>query len=67
MGTEACREAGMPRLAAVMPLPRSSYAEVLLRESMYRSMAEHEYTQAVEAALATVLGREVRVSFKYAP
>ncbi len=73
---EVCRWA--PRLAgkrgcpdwlrdAVMPLPRSSYAEVLLRESMYRNMAEREYTQAVEAALATVMGRDVRVTFKYAP
>ncbi len=73
--TEVCRWA--PRLAgkrecpvwlrdAVMPLPRSAYAE-LLRESMYRNLAEREYTQAVGAALATVMGRDVRVTFKYAP
>ncbi len=73
---EVCRWA--PRLAgkrecpdwlrdAVMPLPRSGFAEVLLREIMYRQIAEREYAHAVEAALATVLGREVRVGFRYAP
>ncbi len=73
---EVCRWA--PRLAgkrgcpdwlrgAVMPLPRSGRAEVLLREIMYRQIAEREYAQAVEAALATVLARGVKVTFRYAP
>lgn len=52
---------------AVMLPPRHDRVEILVRQMAHRQIAEQEYGEATEAALATVLLRRVRVGYRYSP
>ncbi len=54
------------RSAVLLP-GNADQVDVLLPQIQYLLAAKHEYTEPVEAALATVLGRRLSVRFRHGP